>query len=180
MSDLRKLTEKTIQQARLLTNQAAKSVDLLAMKDAAILEFSVIRKNASRAIDRIKGTKPRTAYTEVAEVCEDINDALVRENSGATSKMTRLAAAKLGAIGTSAGIFGVAATVGTAGTGTAIGVLSGAAATSATLAWVGGSVVVGGAIVAAVAVAGGIGFAAGAFWVFNKYWRGKKRLQEQL
>jgi hypothetical protein len=180
MSDLRKLTEKTIQQARLLTNQAAKSVDLLAMKDAAILEFSVIRKNASRAIDRIKGTKPRTAYTEVAEVCEDINDALVRENSGATSKMTRLAAAKLGAIGNSAGIFGVAATVGTAGTGTAIGVLSGAAATSATLAWVGGSVVVGGAIVAAVAVAGGIGFAAGAFWVFNKYWRGKKRLQEQL
>jgi hypothetical protein len=94
--------------------------------------------------------------------------------------MTKFAVAKLGMIGTSAGIFGVAATVGTAGTGTAIGVLSGVAASNAALAWIGGSVAMGTAIVGTVAVAGGIGFAAGSAWIFHKYWRGKKRLQEDL
>jgi hypothetical protein len=137
-------------------------------------------KVAHKAVGRMKNAKQRTLYTEVSEACEGVSDALLREEGGTTAKMTKVAAVKLGAIGTSAGIFGIAATVGTAGTGTAIGALTGAAATSATLAWIGGSVALGTAIVGAAAVAGGIGFAAGGFWVFRKYWQGKKRLQEEL
>ena len=97
-----------------------------------------VGKSVSGAAGRETSARQRTLYTEAAEACEGVNDALLREEGGTTAKMTKVAAVKLGAIGTSAGIFGVAATVGTASTGTAIGVLSGAAATSATLAWVGG------------------------------------------
>ena len=137
-------------------------------------------KAIKNSVDRVTSTRPRTSYSEIAEACEGVNDALLREEGGTTAKVTKVAAVKFGAIGTSAGIFAIAATVGTASTGTAIGALTGAAATSATLAWIGGSVTMGGAIVGAVAVAGGIGFAAGALWVFRKYWRGNKRLRGDL
>jgi hypothetical protein len=163
-----------------IADHVAKSDELAAIKEKAAEEFEAIKKTASEAVDRVTSSRQRTSYTEIAEACEGVNDALLREEGGTTAKMTKVAAVKLGAIGTSAGIFGVAATVGTASTGTAIGALTGAAATSATLAWVGGSVAMGTAIVGTVAVAGGIGFAAGALWVFHKYWRGKKRLQEEL
>lgn len=80
--------------------------------------------------------------------------------------------AHLGAVGATAGIFGLAALVGTAGTGTAISTLSGAAATSATLAWVGGSVFTGTIVVAGVAMAG--------WWSTKRLWRGKDRKYENL
>lgn len=80
--------------------------------------------------------------------------------------------AHLGAAGATAGVFGLAALVGTAGTGTAIGTLSGAAATSATLAWVGGSVFTGTIVVAGIAVAG--------WWGAKRLWRGKDRKYEDL
>jgi hypothetical protein len=160
-----------------IAEQVVESDELATIKEKAAEKFVAIKKTASDAVDR---AGRRTLYTEATKACEGVHDALLREDGGATAKVTKVAAAKLGAIGTSAGIFGVAATVGTASTGTAIGVLSGAAASSATLAWVGGSVAMGTAIVGTVAVAGGIGFAAGSLWVFSKYWRGKKRLQEEL
>lgn len=172
--------EKVTDKYEVVKKAACESDQLASIKEKVTGDIEVIKKTASEAVDRVTGAKQRTAYTEIAEACEGVNDALLREDGGTTAKMTKIAAAKLGAIGTSAGIFGVAATVGTAGTGTAIGALTGAAATSATLAWVGGSVAMGTAIVGTVAVAGGIGFAAGALWVFHKYWRGKKRLQEEL
>jgi len=180
MTDIKKTIDRIGEQVRQVAEQVEGSVELSAIKNKAAAEFEAIKETASSAARRLTSTKPKSQYIELAEACEDANDALLREDGGTTSKMTKIAAAKLGAVGTSAGIFGIAATVGTAGTGTAIGALSGAAATSATLAWVGGSVALGGAIVGAVAVAGGIGFAAGALWVFNKYWRGKKRLQKEL
>jgi hypothetical protein len=161
-----------------IRDKAAEEIE--AIKEKAAEEIEAIKEKTSNAIEDVLSTGQRTLYTEAAEACEGVNDALLREERGTTAKMTKVATAKLGAIGTSAGIFGLAATVGTSGTGTAIGVLSGAAATSATLAWVGGSVAMGTAIVGTVAVAGGIGFAAGALWGFHKYWRGKKRLQEEL
>ena len=84
------------------------------------------------------------------------------------------AVAKVGAAGASYGVFGLASLFGTASTGTAIGTLSGAAAESATLAWLGfGSMATGGAlIVPAVMVAGG--------YVLLKVWRGKARQPESL
>jgi hypothetical protein len=149
-------------------------------KEQAAKGFDVLKNTTSEVVDRVTGTRPRKHYSEIAEACEDVNGALLRKEGGTTAKVTKFATAKLGAIGTSAGIYGVAATVGTASTGTAIGTLTGAAATSATLAWIGGSVAMGTAIVGTVAVAGGIGFAAGGLWVFRKYWRGNKRLRKEL
>ena len=153
---------------------------LAAIKKKAAEVLEAIKNITSEVVDRVTSTRPRTSYSEIAEACEGANDALLREEGGTTAKVTKVAAVKFGAIGISAGIFAVAATVGTASTGTAIGALTGAAATSATLAWIGGSVAMGTAIVGAVAVAGGIGFAAGALWVFRKYWRGNKRLRGDL
>ena len=180
LQEVGKQVRQVADPVRNIADHVAKSDELAIIKEKAAEEFEAIKKTASDAVDRITSARQRTLYTEAAEACEGINDALLREEGGTTAKWSKVATAKLGAIGTSAGIFGVAATVGTASTGTAIGALSGAAATSATLAWVGGSVAMGSAIVGTAAVAGGIGFAAGALWVFNKYWRGKKRLQEEL
>jgi len=53
---------------------------------------------------------------------------------GLSSRISRGAAFKLGAAGASVGIFSVASLLGTASTGTAIGTLSGAAFTGASLA----------------------------------------------
>jgi len=191
MVDIRKtlqqvceLLRQVTEQVSDVTDQVTKSNDVAVIKKIITEKSETLKKTAtatvSDVVDRVTGAKRRTLYTETAKTCEDVNDALLRETRGTTAKMTKIAAAKFGAIGTSAGIFGIAATVGTAGTGTAIGTLSGAAATSATLAWIGGSVVWGSAIVGALAMAGGIGFAAGALWVFHKYWRGKRRVKEEL
>ena len=81
--------------------------------------------------------------------------------------------AKVGAAGASYGAFGLASLVGTAGTGTAIGTLSGAAANSATLAWLGfGSMAFGAFVLPAVMVAGG--------FVLLKAWKGKARQPDSL
>ena len=81
--------------------------------------------------------------------------------------------AKVGAAGASYSAFGIASLVGTAGTGTAIGTLSGAAAQSATLAWLGfGSMAVGAFVLPTVMVAGG--------FLLLKVWKGKARHPESL
>ena len=60
-------------------------------------------------------------------------------------------------VSTAAGVYGLVGTLGTASTGTAIGTLSGAAAKSATLAWLGGgSLAAGGGVVAGTVVLGGL------------------------
>ncbi len=119
-------------------------------------------------------------YIKSAIACEDVADAVTREDNGASQKITKAFAGKLGAAGTSVGIFSIASLLGTAGTGTAIGSLSGAALTSATLAWIGGSVFVGSLLLAVSAVEGGLGAAFGAGFVFKKYVFGKKREKTEL
>lgn len=71
-----------------------------------------------------------------------------------------IATAKVTGAAASAGIFGLVSTLGTAGTGTAIIGLSGAASTSATLAWIGG--LFGGGMAAGAIILPGVGIAAGA------------------
>ena len=163
-----------------IADEVSNSDEVNTIRTKATQAYEIIGEKANDLITRATNPKQKTEYGKVAKACEDVNDALLQEQDGTSAKIINIAAGKLGAIGTSAGVFGVAATVGTASTGTAIGALSGAAATSATLAWVGGSVVIGTAIVGALAVAGGVGFAAGAAWFLQKYWRGKKRLQSEL
>ncbi len=62
----------------------------------------------------------------------------MREDKGVTRRATKAFAGKVGATGASAGIFSMASMFGTAGTGTAIGTLSGATFTSSSLAWFSG------------------------------------------
>jgi hypothetical protein len=63
-------------------------------------------------------------------------------------------ASKLTSAGVTGGIFALISTFGTAGTGTAIAGLSGAAATNATLAWIGG--IIGGGVAAGAVLSGGL------------------------
>lgn len=81
---------------------------------------------------------------------------LVRRGRMASS----IATAKVTGVAASAGIFGLVSTLGTAGTGTAIITLSGAASTSATLAWIGG--LFGGGMALGAVVLPAVGIAAGA------------------
>jgi len=91
-----------------------------------------------------------------------------------------IATAKVTSSATTASIFGLVSTLGTAGTGTAIGTLSGAASTSATLAWIGG--LVGGGMAAGAIVLPLTGIAAGAtatMYLRNKL-HGRPRLLDEL
>ena len=90
------------------------------------------------------------------------------------SRLVNAVVVKAGAAGAYTGAFGLASLVGTAGTGAAIGTLSGAAANSATLAWLGfGSMAVASTVVVpALMLAGG--------FVLLKAWKGKARPPESL
>lgn len=90
------------------------------------------------------------------------------------NRLVNVVVLKAGAAGAYTGAFGLASLVGTAGTGTAIGTLSGAPATSATLAWLGfGSMTVATTVVVPALML------AGAF-VLLRAWKGKARPPESL
>ena len=95
------------------------------------------------------------------------------------SRMTSAIAAKLGTLGVAGGLSGLL-TFGTASTGTAIGALSGAAATTAKLFWVGslvgGGVAVGAGLIGATSLVGGY-FAAKKG---KEYLQGNVRLEDCL
>jgi hypothetical protein len=131
----------------------------------------------------VSATEPTDAsnwYLRAATACESASDAILRERSGTSAKISRGVAAKLGFASTTAGIFSIASLIGSASTGTAIGSLSGAAFTSAALAWVGGSVAMGSLIIGVAAVAGGLGAAFGAAWASKKFLLGQKRQRSEL
>ena len=94
--------------------------------------------------------------------------------------ISNIATAKATSLATSAGIFGLVSTLGTAGTGTAIGGLSGAAATNATLAWIGGLVGGGMAAGALLLPAAGIAAGATASMVIRKKVHGRPRKLDEL
>lgn len=93
---------------------------------------------------------------------------------------SNIATAKVTSIATSASIFGLVSTLGTAGTGTAIFTLSGAASTSATLAWIGG--LVGGGMAAGAILLPVAGIAAGttASMLLHRKLHGKPRRLTEL
>ena len=82
-----------------------------------------------------------------------------KDAAGLVDTIGKATIAKLSAVGATAGIMGLVASLGTAGTGTAIASLHGAAAASATLAWIGG--IVGGGMMAGTVLTGGLGVAVG-------------------
>ena len=76
----------------------------------------------------------------------------------ATEVLGGLTSSGAAGVSTAAGVYGLVSTLGTASTGTAIGTLSGAAAKSATLAWLGGGSlsIGGGGVAAGTMVLGGL------------------------
>ena len=114
-------------------------------------------------------------FQTTANDLTSIMAAVMNINKSKANLIVNATVGKLGFAGATAGVFGVASLVGTAGTGTAIGTLSGAAATSATLAWVGGSVFVGGLVLSGIGIIGGLG----AVWLW-KGLKGKPREPEDL
>ena len=118
----------------------------------------------------------KSTLIEAVEILEDAAAAILQLNGNLKGSIIDAVLAKgVGVAGTS-GITGLIGALGSASTGTAIGSLSGAAATTAKLYWigslVGGGVATGGFLLGAAAVVGG--FAAA------RYWRGKKRSERDL
>lgn len=118
-------------------------------------------KNASKKIAKAAKTGAATARgaatTGAKRATAGAKAAAKRIDKKKTSQfLKKVLIMKAGSATSTAGVFGLASVFGTAGTGTAIGTLSGAAANSATLAWLGGSVATGSIVIIGVGIAGGL------------------------
>lgn len=153
----------------------------VAINKAKELGESVVERAADLEFFKSKEpTSEQNWYEHAAEACEDISDAVHKTERGWSRRIVSGLAGKFAGVGASAGIFGVASLLGTASTGTAIGSLSGAAFTSAALAWVGGSVVMGSVIIGAATLATTVGGVLGAGWIIKEYVKGKERAKSEL
>ena len=151
-------TQNDLEESRAITQQTLAAYG--EMKKICTLKGALAEyKSLYERIGKIKGREPR--HQQLLErskinIQKLENVAVsVEEIAGATG------AAAVGGAAAVAGAYGLAGLIGTASTGTAIGTLSGAAATNATLAWLGGGALsVGGAGMAGGAmVLGGIALA---------------------
>ena len=95
-----------------------------------------------------------TTKVELTYVVACIMQVDVKEAGEYTGRIGKAITSKIVAAGATTGALGLVSLFGTAGTGTAIASLSGAAATNATLAWVGG--LVGGGMAAGTLLTGGL------------------------
>ncbi len=93
-----------------------------------------------------------------------------------SSRLARALIAKTSGAAGAAGVLGLIGAFGTASTGTAIAGLSGAAASNATLFWLGS--LVGGGVFAGTILTGGIGLVIG--YLGLKFWKGKPRPLESM
>ena len=174
--------------SRETTDEVLKSKFVETVRDASYRASDKTRQMASDAVDwsheqwhaATDETNKENWYLRSAKACENVSDAVMGNPDGLSSKISKSAAFKLGGAGASVGIFSVASLLGTASTGTAIGTLSGAAFTGASLAWIGGSIAMGTVIVGAASLAGGIGAVIGASWASQKLLYGKKRELTEL
>ena len=96
-----------------------------------------LKESVQKSLEK---TSEKNWYYKAAKSCEKVNDAVLREDKGFTRRATKAFAGKVGAAGASAGMFSMASMVGSASTGTALGTLSGAAFSSASLAWFSGGI----------------------------------------
>jgi hypothetical protein len=116
---------------------------------------------------------------KTAKILDKIAATITQTSSKLQNRLTTLFASKLGAAGISGSAFGLLS-LGTASTGTAIGTLSGAAATTAKLFWagslVGGGVAVGVGLIAGASIIGGFFFGK----KIKSYVMGDARKEEDL
>lgn len=94
------------------------------------------------------------AKTELTYISACVMQISAGEASTVAGQFGRAIASKITGVATTGALLALVGTFGTAGTGTAIGTLSGAAATNATLAWVGG--LLGGGMAAGAVLSGGL------------------------
>jgi hypothetical protein len=118
----------------------------------------------------------KTWLSDAESTLTEVANAILQTNKRMSSKMLDLLIAKgVGAAGVT-GVASIVGVLGTASTGTAIGTLSGAAATSAKLFWVGSLVGGGVTMGTGILAVGGIAAGFGAI----RYWRGKPRSLDAL
>lgn len=106
--------------------------------------------------------------------------ALLQDSSRAAGTIVGVAASKLVASGVMAGTFGAIGIFGAASTGTAIATLSGAAATNATLYWIGSSIGMGVAGGSLILTGGGLALGIPAAILVRRRVFGRRRKPEQL
>ncbi|WP_370163096.1 hypothetical protein [Limimaricola soesokkakensis] len=106
--------------------------------------------------------------------------ALLQDSSRAAGTIVGVAASKLVAAGVMAGTFGAIGLFGAASTGTAIATLSGAAATTATLYWVGSTVGLGVAGGSMILTGGGLALGIPAAILVRRRLFGRRRTPERL
>jgi len=101
----------------------------------------------------------KTTQSELNYIVSCIMQVDSQTASDYTGRAGKAITARLIGAGTSSGLLGLVSTFGTASTGTAIGSLSGAAASNATLAWVGS--IIGGGVAAGTIATGGVALVVG-------------------
>gem|GEM_PF-2510062 len=143
-----------------------------------ILKNTKDTKPSKKNINLIKETRQLLLDTEneLRYLCSCILQTDAKTTYTITQKAGEIIASKLGGVGTAGGVLGLISTFGTAGTGTAIGTLSGAAATNATLAAL-GSVIAGGMFAGGILV---VGITAGSGMIFYKLLKSKPREYDSL
>ena len=115
-------------------------------------------------------------FVDAEETLGNVVSAILQTNKSTGAKALDAIVAKgAGAAGVT-GVLGLVSSLGTASTGTAIASLSGAAATTAKLYWIGA--LVGGGVAAGGTVVAGAGI--GIAWWSAKRWRGKVRTVDSL
>lgn len=115
-------------------------------------------------------------FADAEIVLIEIAGSILQTNKSVSSKLLDAVVAKGVGVAGAAGITGLVSALGTASTGTAIGTLTGAAATTAKLYWIGS--LVGGGVAAGAGLLGAAGIAAG--FGFARYWRGTPRSIDDL
>lgn len=162
-------------------DKTQKSLELLGNKKAEIYSNSI--SNFATLYEKIGkvSLKPMKENDNLFD-SKEYKLALVEMKNVSTNLKDIATTAGAGALGSAiavGGAWGLASLIGTASTGTAIGTLSGAAATNATLAWLGGGAIsAGGAGMAGgMVVLGGVALAPIAvFAMFMGTQKGKQRL----
>ncbi|PGN04342.1 hypothetical protein [Priestia megaterium] len=115
-------------------------------------------KKISIISNNIQQKKRSILYSEFGDGLEQINFGLITDTIDAGEMALNTAKGASAGVSSALGAWALVSTLGTASTGTAIGTLSGAAATNATLAWFGGGALAagGGGMAAGTVILGGI------------------------
>lgn len=115
-------------------------------------------------------------FRDAAQIAHRVNAGILQTSPAKASRLMNAVLMKTAGAAAITGVMGLVATIGTASTGTAIATLSGAAANTATLFWLGS--LVGGGVFAGTLVTGGLGLLAG---VAAKHWLlGWRRKPDEL